>query len=161
MVPFLQLSPQKSCTHLFSPPYLWYAATSHPPLFDHANNTSIWWLQRSQSQWLHSLWHGSVTTHLLGVQVQIPPEVWMFVSYKRCVLSGRGLCDGLIPCPEEYYQVCVCVCQWVWPGATITLFTYNKQVEEVRLRKKEICIIHEDLHYAIFPTLLLLPPTQF
>jgi hypothetical protein len=26
------------------------------------------------------------------------------------VLSGRGLCDGLIPCPEEYYQVCVCVC---------------------------------------------------
>ena len=21
-----------------------------------------------------------------------------------CVLSGRGLCDGLIPCPEEFYE---------------------------------------------------------
>ena len=24
-----------------------------------------------------------------------------------CVLSGRGLCDGLIPRPEESYRVCV------------------------------------------------------
>ena len=27
-----------------------------------------------------------------------------------CVLSGTGLCDGPIPCPEEPYRVCVCVC---------------------------------------------------
>jgi hypothetical protein len=27
------------------------------------------------------------------------------------VLSGRGLCDRPIPCPEESYRVrCVCVC---------------------------------------------------
>jgi hypothetical protein len=26
-------------------------------------------------------------------------------------LSGRGLCDGLITCPEEFYQLwCVLVC---------------------------------------------------
>jgi hypothetical protein len=25
----------------------------------------------------------------------------MFVSYECCVLSGRGLCDGLITRPEE------------------------------------------------------------
>jgi len=67
-------------------------------------------LRPPASQCAPGLRHGSATTHLLGVQVQIPPGVWMFVSYKRCVLSGRGLCDRLIPCPEEYYQVCVFVC---------------------------------------------------
>jgi hypothetical protein len=28
-----------------------------------------------------------------------------------CVLSGRGLCDGPIPRPEESYRVCVCVAE--------------------------------------------------
>ena len=27
-----------------------------------------------------------------------------------CVLSRRGLRDGVIPHPEESYRVCVCVC---------------------------------------------------
>ena len=27
-------------------------------------------------------------------------------SCECCVLSGRGLCDGLITRPEEYYRVC-------------------------------------------------------
>ena len=27
------------------------------------------------------------------------------------VFSGRGLCDGPIPSPEEYYRVCMCVYQ--------------------------------------------------
>jgi hypothetical protein len=31
----------------------------------------------------------------------------MFVSCEYCVLSGRGLCDGPIPRPEEYYRLCV------------------------------------------------------
>jgi hypothetical protein len=30
----------------------------------------------------------------------------MSVSCKCCVLSGRGLCDGLVPRPEESYRVC-------------------------------------------------------
>jgi len=34
-----------------------------------------------------------------------------------CVLSGRGLCDGLIPRPEESYRACVC--QWMWSGTTV------------------------------------------
>ena len=33
---------------------------------------------------------------------------WIFASCKCCVLSGRGLCVGLIPRPEESYRVCVC-----------------------------------------------------
>jgi len=35
----------------------------------------------------------------------------MFVSCEYCVLSGRGLCDGLITRPEESYRLwCVVVC---------------------------------------------------
>jgi len=28
-----------------------------------------------------------------------PTGAWMFFSCECCVLSGRGLCDGLITCP--------------------------------------------------------------
>jgi len=31
------------------------------------------------------------------------------ISRERCVLSGRGLCNGPITRPEESYRVCVCV----------------------------------------------------
>jgi len=35
----------------------------------------------------------------------------MFVCCECCVLSGRGLCDQLITCPEESYrQWCVVGC---------------------------------------------------
>ena len=35
----------------------------------------------------------------------------MFVCCDCCVLSGRGLCDELITCPEESYRLCcVVVC---------------------------------------------------
>jgi len=30
----------------------------------------------------------------------------MFVCCECCVLSGRGLCDGLITRPEESYRLC-------------------------------------------------------
>jgi hypothetical protein len=30
---------------------------------------------------------------------------WMSVSCECCVLSGRGLCDELVPRPEESYRV--------------------------------------------------------
>ena len=29
----------------------------------------------------------------------------MSVSFKCCVMSGRGLCDGPITCPEQSYRV--------------------------------------------------------
>ena len=32
----------------------------------------------------------------------------MDVCYECCVLSGKGLFDGLIPRPEETYRVCMC-----------------------------------------------------
>ena len=48
-----------------------------------------------------SLRHGSATARLLGLRVRIPPGAWMFVSCECRVLSGRGLCGGLITGPEE------------------------------------------------------------
>jgi hypothetical protein len=51
------------------------------------------------------LWRGSATTRLVGLRVRIPPGAWMYVSCKCCVLSGTGLCVGLITCVEESYQV--------------------------------------------------------
>ena len=37
--------------------------------------------------------------------VRIPPRAWMFVCCECCVLSGRGLCDGLIIRSEESYRL--------------------------------------------------------
>jgi len=40
----------------------------------------------------------------------------MSVAFDYCVLSGKGLCDGLISHTEESYQAwCVCV----WSVATV------------------------------------------
>ena len=48
---------------------------------------------------------GSAAAHLLGLRVRIPPVLWMSVSCKCCLLSGRDLCFGLITLPEESYRV--------------------------------------------------------
>jgi hypothetical protein len=53
----------------------------------------------------------SAAARLLRLWFRIPPGAWMFVCCECCVLSGRGLCDGLITSPEESYQLwCVVVC---------------------------------------------------
>ena len=60
---------------------------------------------------------------LLKLWFRIPPGAWMSVCCQGCVLSGRGLYDGLITCPEESYRPwCVVVCHletsWMrrpWP----------------------------------------------
>ena len=47
---------------------------------------------------------GPVAARFRGLQVRIKSEVWPFVSCECCVLSGRGLCVGLINRPEESYR---------------------------------------------------------
>jgi len=47
----------------------------------------------------------------LGLRVRIPLWVWMSVSCESCMLSGRGLCVGLITRPAELYRVWRV---WVW-----------------------------------------------
>ena len=62
---------------------------------------------KSRSQWPRGLRRGSTAAGLLGLRARMPPGARMFVSCECCVLSGRGLCDGPIPRPEESYE-CVC-----------------------------------------------------
>jgi hypothetical protein len=64
-----------------------------------------------RSQWPHDLTRGSAVARLLGLRVRMPPGSWMSVCCECCVLSGRGLCDELVPRPEESYRVwCVFEC---------------------------------------------------
>jgi hypothetical protein len=59
----------------------------------------------------------------------------MFVSCECCVLSGRGLCEGPIPRPEESYRLwCVIVCDLQasnmrrpWPALGCYARNKNKQ----------------------------------
>jgi hypothetical protein len=40
-----------------------------------------------------------------GIAGSNPAGAWASASYECCVLSGRGLCGGLITLPEESYRV--------------------------------------------------------
>ena len=48
---------------------------------------------------------GSAASRLLGLRARIPPAACMFVFREWSVLSGRGLCNGLITRPEESYRM--------------------------------------------------------
>jgi len=64
-----------------------------------------------RSQWPRCLRRRSLAARLLKSWVRIPPQAWMFVCCKSCVLSGRGLWDELITRPEESYRLwCVVLC---------------------------------------------------
>ena len=52
-------------------------------------------------------------------------------------LSGRGLCDRLIPRPEKRYRVWFGVCVCVWSGPTMTLHSYNDWVEKGKNRNDD------------------------
>jgi len=63
-----------------------------------------------RSQWPRGLRRRSTAARLLGLWVRISPRAWMSVCVECCVLSGRGLCDGLITRPEKPYRLwCVVV----------------------------------------------------
>ena len=53
----------------------------------------------SRSQWPHGLRRGSAAVRPLRLWDRIPPTAWIFVC---CVLSGRGLYDGVIARPGSY-----------------------------------------------------------
>jgi hypothetical protein len=61
-----------------------------------------------QSQWPRGLRRRFTAARPLRLWVRIPPEAWMFVSCECCVLSGRGLCDGLITESYRLWRVVVC-----------------------------------------------------
>jgi len=76
-----------------------------------------------QSQWPRGLRRRSAAARLLRLWVRIPQKAWLSVCCECCVLSGKGLCDEPMTCPEESYRMwCVVVCDletsWLkrpWP----------------------------------------------
>jgi len=64
-----------------------------------------------RSQWPRGLGRRSTVARLLILCVRISPGTFMSACCECCVLSGRGLCDEMITCPEESYRV---RCVWVW-----------------------------------------------
>jgi hypothetical protein len=60
-------------------------------------------LYRDQSEWPRGIRRRSTAARPLRLWVRIPPGAWMFICCECCILSGRGLCDGLITRPEESY----------------------------------------------------------
>ena len=59
-----------------------------------------------RTKWPRRLERWSAAAELLGLWVRIPPGTWIPVPCACCVLSGSGLCDGLITRPEESYRLC-------------------------------------------------------
>ena len=84
----------------------------------------------SRFRWPRGLRRRSAAAHLMGLRVRIPRGERMSVSCKCCVLSGRGMCIGLIPHPEESYRVCVCVRACVRErersGTIMTFYSYSE-----------------------------------
>jgi hypothetical protein len=64
-----------------------------------------------RSRWPRGLRRGSAAAGLLGLKVRIPPGAWMSVCCECCVLSGRGLCVGMVTRPDVSYRLW---CVWVW-----------------------------------------------
>jgi len=61
-------------------------------------------------KYLRGLRHGTAATGLLGLLVRIPLRGMDVRLCECCVLSGRGLCVGLITRPEVSYRLwCVLV----------------------------------------------------
>jgi hypothetical protein len=63
------------------------------------------WSVACRSQWPCGLRRRSSAARLLRSWVGIRPGAWIFVCCERCLLSGRGICDGLITRPEESYRL--------------------------------------------------------
>jgi hypothetical protein len=62
-------------------------------------------LQYGRSRLPHGLKCGSAVARLLRLWVTIPSGARMSVCCECFVLSGRGLCDEMINCPEESYRL--------------------------------------------------------
>jgi hypothetical protein len=60
---------------------------------------------KCRSQWPRGLRRWSAAERLLESLVRIPQGAWMSVSCTVFLLSGRGLCGGPIPRPEESYRL--------------------------------------------------------
>jgi hypothetical protein len=88
----------------------------------------------------------------MRLRVRIPPGTWMSVACECCVLSGRGLYDGLITRPEESYRLwCVVVCD-LYEEALAHRGLLRKRTKFLMLKKSVLsakCISLNSTSYGI------------
>jgi hypothetical protein len=82
------------------------------------------------SQWTRGLRRRSSAARLLRLWVRNPPGTWTFVCCACCVLSGRGLSDGLITRPEESYRL--------WRVIVCDLENFENEEDKARYRAVKI-----------------------
>jgi hypothetical protein len=93
-----------------------------------------------------------MAARLLGLRVRITPGVWMSVCRECWVLSGRGLCVGLINRPEESYRVW---CVWVWTWSLdITLVKRNPDDGHTSERNIFVQIVFTHVHISVQHSLM-------
>jgi hypothetical protein len=80
----------------------------------------------------------------------------MSVSCECCILSGRGLCNVLIPRPEESYQLC-CV---IMCDTETSLTRVPWPVLGLLFQKKECCFLRSILACVAFGASSLLPTEE-
>ena len=114
-----------------------------------------------RSQCPSSLRRRSAASRQLRSSVRFPPEEWMFVCCKRCVLSGRGLCDELITRPEESYRMwCVVLCDQEtsrmrsWPALGRSATGEKKNIYIYILHTQINKIAQIMLHVHLFLTMI-------
>jgi hypothetical protein len=91
------------------------------------------------SQWPRRLKAWVCGRLLAGIADRIPPAAWMSVYWKCCVLSGSGLCVGLITRPDESYRLwCL---QWVWSRSPVTTGLHPESVRRATDNNKKIPVL--------------------
>jgi len=78
-------------------------------------------VSKCRSQWPRGLRRRSSAARPQRLWFRIPPGAWIFVCGESCVLSGRGLCDGLITRPEQSYRL--------WRVVVCDLETSNEEAK--------------------------------
>ena len=69
-----------------------------------------------------------------GIMGQNPAGLWMSVFWECSMMSGTGLCDGLIPRPEGSYRLrCLTECDQVQ-------YNYSAYVEQSEYKERKTAI---------------------
>jgi len=122
------------------------------------NIAYIIWIS-DRSQWPRGLRRGSAAARLLGLRDRIQTGH----GCECCVLSGRGLCVGLITRPEESCRVwCVCdreasIMRKPRPlgGCCINEKNVNFRVRRLKLSFFNVCFLRCCLHSACWRNCVL------
>ena len=97
-------------------------------------------------KWPRDLMRGSVAARMLILWVRFPPCGMDFVTRKCRMMSGRDLCVGLMPCPEESY--------WLWCSEC------DREASTTRRfwRTRGCCAIVKKIKYSVCVCVFVLSP---